>query len=72
VVRKVSLLLRFPQQNVLRPEMHEVSGDDISDNSVTEGDSGQAHWNIDNDMVDDLPTTSANSENDTSKLLTSV
>jgi len=53
------------------PETHEASGDDISDNS-TEGDSRQANCNIDNDLVDDLPTTSANSGNDTSRLDSSI
>ena len=48
--------------------MHDVSGDDISDNSFAEGDSGQAHCNTDNDMMDGLPTASSNSVNDASRL----
>ena len=44
------------------------SDDDASDNSLAEGDSGQVHCSIDNDVINELPTTSANSENDTSRL----
>ena len=40
----------------------------ISENSFAEGDSGQAHCNTDNDMMDGLPTASSNSANDTSRL----
>ena len=41
------------------------SDDDASDNSLAEGDSGQVHCSIDNDVINELPTTS---ENDTSRL----
>jgi len=49
-------------------EMHDASGDDISDNSFSEGDSGEAYCNTDNDMMDGLPTASSNSANDASRL----
>ena len=48
--------------------MHDASGDDISDNSFAESDSGQAHYNTDNEMMDGLPTASSNSANDASRL----
>ena len=49
------------------PEM-QSSDDDASDNSLAEGDSGEVHCSIDNDVINELPTTSWNSENDTSRL----